>query len=386
MYKDYPSIYDHPKNTIRECLLPAEVSALTEELGALDFEIDPSAEPQRDKYWHRLTDAFRRSRDVLREFELGIVDDPQLIVRAQKEFRLKTAPWFDRSWIAYRARTKPNGFVGDFEMLLTLYDRVSNVKGIGGYIDLCIADLRLAHAVQTRMETTREFLRDEVARRHGDVRILNVASGPCREYVGWPYRANNGSIHVTCIDVDTRSLEYVERSVVPTATGIDEFRLERYNAIRTRSAEATKRKLGKFDIIYSIGLCDYLSDELLLGLLEGWHNTLNNGGVLFVAFKDAVRYDKIPYQWHLDWHFLQRTQGDCLRLFQDAGFDVNSMEMTRDSSGIIMNFISRVKPRTTKRFDKPAQTGRPAMTRGVDQEAEAGESATDNVPKRSSPK
>ena len=69
--------------------------------------------------------------------------------------------------------------------------------------------------------------------------------------------------------------------------------------------------------------------------------TLNSGGTLYVAFKDALRYPKAPYQWHLDWFFFQRNLEDCQRLYRDAGFDVSEMELSRDDTGIVMTFVSR---------------------------------------------
>ena len=50
-------------------------------------------------------------------------------------------------------------------------------------------------------------------------------------------------------------------------------------------------------------------------------------------------YDKTIYQWHFDWHFLQRTEEDCWNLFAEAGYDSEQITVTRDETGIIMNFV-----------------------------------------------
>jgi extracellular factor (EF) 3-hydroxypalmitic acid methyl ester biosynthesis protein len=126
---------------------------------------------------------------------------------------------------------------------------------------------------------------------------------------------------------------------------------EQYNALRTRSAATNKRKFGTFDVIYSVGLCDYLSDRHLIGMLSAWRETLNEGGVLYVAFKDCERYEKTLYQWHLDWFFFQRTEQDVLNLFKAAGFDVDRMETSRDDTGIVINFIDRQVSKEMVRID-----------------------------------
>jgi hypothetical protein len=127
----------------------------------------------------------------------------------------------------------------------------------------------------------------------------------------------------------------------------------RYNALRTRSAETTTRKFGRFDIIYSVGLFDYLPDDLLVDILGALPKTLSEGGVVYIGFKDTERYDKTPYQWHLDWFFFQRTKEDCLRLYERAGIRSETVETTRDDTGIIMNFVSRREAPSFVRTDMP---------------------------------
>ena len=226
-------------------------------------------------------------------------------------------------------------------MLIKLYDEETPARGLGGYLDLCIMDLPLAHAVRARMMAAREFLIREVATRKADVRVLDIACGPCREYREWPEFSNGRKVEIVAIDNDPSALAYVDASVATKLNDATDLEAVRYNALRTRSAAATRRSFGKFDIIYSVGLCDYLSDEHLVGMLAGWKETLNDGGALFVAFKDTERYDQTPYQWHLDWYFFQRTEGDVRRLCEAAGFDMQGLRTSRDGTGIIINFVHR---------------------------------------------
>lgn len=322
-----------------------DVHRFTTRLRELETEIDENAVPQRNDRFHRaVLEAFRDSQDACRRFELDNQEHPEVILDVQEGFRRVTDQWFSRSWIANRARTKPSGFPGDFEMLIKLYEEATPARGLGGYLDLCILDLPLACAVRTRLAAARQFLIDEVGRRNGTVRVLDVACGPCREYRNWPdTEQDSGSRHleIVAMDSDPKALEYVEDFVAPDMPPSANLMPVRYNALRTRSAQATTRKFGQFDILYSVGLCDYLSDEHLIAMLGAWRDTLRDGGVLYVAFKDTERYDKTPYQWHLDWYFFQRTRDDVLRLYEQAGFDPNTITTTRDGTGIIINFIDR---------------------------------------------
>lgn len=328
----------------------------------LDRRVDAEQHPQvGDAYHSEVLDAFEASQRACREFERRIGDDVDYLRTVQRQFRNDIAPLFCKSWIAQRAHSKPSGFAGDFEMLVKLYDRATPARGLGGYIDLCILELPLARAVRARLAAARHLLLAEIAARTGLVRILDVASGPCREYLAWP--AMQQEVEVVAMDNDKLALEYVQQTVVPGLPPGMRLLPERYNALRTRSAEATRRNFGSFDIIYSVGLCDYLTDAHLVSLFSGWRETLNDDGALYIAFKDTEQYDKTPYQWHLDWFFYQRTESDVLSLYEQAGFDLRGMKTTRDETHIIINFLTRQDGSQIRRVDSAevhAPLGQPA--------------------------
>lgn len=344
-----------------------DVKRFQQKLSELEIEIGPDAQPERgDCYHQRVLQAFQESQDACRRFEQEHQSNPELIRQVQAEFRSQTDRWFSRSWIAERARTKPSGFAGDFEMLVKLYDEATPARGIGGYLDLCILELPLARAVRSRLSAARDFLLQEISQRQGPMKILDIACGPCREYRDWPAVPASQEVEVVAMDSDPAALAYVESEVAPNLDANTTLRPVRYNALRTRSAKATTAKFGTFDGIYSVGLCDYLSDEHLVGMLKAWGETLNEDGVLYIAFKDTKQYDQTPYQWHLDWFFFQRTLEDVLSLYQQAGFDTGAMETTRDETEIIINFISRRRQlgEDQVRFDE-AEGVAPAASRRV---------------------
>ena len=332
--------------------LKDHVADFTEKLRAFDREIDNTSNQINEEVWSRVSNAFLSSQDACRHFQWDYGADPNILEDAQTRFRLATDTWFQQSWIGCRARTKPSGFPGDYRMLIGLYDQQPLAIGLGAYLDLCISCLPLANAVRSRMQTLANWLVNEVSDRTGDVHILDIASGPCREFVDWTAAPTNGNLVVTCLDNDQNALDYVQEEVAPCAPGVSEFRTVRYNALRTKSAKTNISKFGAADILFSVGLCDYLTDKQLIGILSGWRESLADNGVLYVAFKDGDRYDKTPYQWHLDWHFYQRSQEHCLRLFELAGFDLDQMEITKDQTGIIMNFIYRPITSSKIRIDQ----------------------------------
>lgn len=334
-----------------------DVARFTSLLAELEREIPSDAQPQRnDEFHRRVLAAFEESQAACRRFEETHRDNPDLIAEVQSGFRQETDRWFSQSWIAHRARTKPSGFAGDYEMLVKLYEEATPARGIGGYLDLCIMDLPLACAVRGRMKLVRGFLLEEINNRTGDIRVLDIACGPCREFLDWP-EFEGRNIEVVAMDNDPVALEYIEAKVGSQLPASTVLRPVRYNALRARNAEATKKNFGAFDIIYSVGLADYLTDDHLVGIFSGLGETLNEGGALVIAFKDTEQYDKTPYQWHLDWFFYQRTVEDVLQVYRRSGFDTEKMTLTRDETGIITNFVSRRAPDTIRRIDSAELPG-----------------------------
>lgn len=340
-----------------------DVAEFKRQLAQLESEIEKDAIPQRDDEFHKRTQsALQQSQAACRQFERQHQDDPDLVKEVQARFRSETGVWLTQSWFINRAWTKPSGFSGDYEMLLKIYEEMTPARGLGAYLDLCLGDLQLSQAVRGRKDLVREYLVKEIASREGDVRIMDIACGPCREFLDWP-EFEGRNIEVIAMDNDPVALEYIEAAVAPQLPPSTTLKPVRFNAMRARNADATKAKYGTFDIIYSVGLADYLTDEHLIGIFSGLGETLSEGGSLVIAFKDTEQYDETPYQWHLDWFFYQRTVEDVLNVYDMAGFNTDKMELTRDSTGIIVNYVSHRAPDCIRRLDaaelpRPSRTGR----------------------------
>lgn len=334
-----------------ERFLVEDTAAFTRALAELAAEVEDHKIPFSEAHLERLTAAAERSRQACRSLESRIGDDETLLRAAQAAYRDAIAPWFDRSWLMHRAKFKPKGYPGDHAILTAIYDRLPKSPGIGGYLDLYFLNTQLGRAVPARLRAAREFLIRELERRGGDVSVLNVACGPCREYAEDFQVPRGARPRIICIDSDQEALDFAGQSVARLGSKAPDLSCVRYNALRMSSAKRNVETFGRPDIIYSIGLFDYITDRHLVPILQGLRETLAEGGALYIAFKDADRYDKTVYQWMVDWFFLQRTEGECRALFDQAGYETGRMEMTRDETGIIINFISRPGSSAIYRID-----------------------------------
>jgi hypothetical protein len=330
------------------------VSEFTQALADLSRRIPPDAEPTSADLQSELIYQINRSLAGCAELERELADEPALLKQAQTRYRAAIAPWFEKSWFMRRALHKPRGYPGDYELLTAIYNGAVKSPGIGGYLDKYFLGTTLAGAVIARMLSLRQFLVEELNRRgSADVSVLNVACGACREYVADFHPTNHRQIRVTCVDNDEEALLFVAANVGPAIRRHAELNLVRYNALRMTSARQNVRRFGRPDIIYSVGLCDYIPDEYLVPLLAGWRESVAPGGVVYVAFKDSEKYTTEEYQWLVDWYFFQRTRTEHRQLFERAGYDMSQVGETLDATGVIVNFIARNAPSGVVRLDGP---------------------------------
>jgi hypothetical protein len=306
-----------------------------------------------DATYEELRESISVMLKACRNLEDSMPDEPETVKEIQKRFRAAIAEWFDQSWFMLRAKVKPRGYAGDYLTLSGIYDRLPKCTGLGGYLDLYFLQTELGRAVPARLDACRNFLIEELSHRHGDVSVVNIACGPFREYANKLPHPVDCRPKFTCIDTDKEALGFVESIIQPVSVNYPQIECISYNAMRISSVKANLEKFGWPDIIYSIGLYDYIPDEYLIPMLQGMSESVNDNGIVYAAFKDCERYDKTEYHWLVDWYFYQRTEAECRALYEKAGYDMDRLEMTRDATGIIINYIYRVKTRKYLRIDAP---------------------------------
>jgi hypothetical protein len=336
--------------------LADHVAQFVGELQQFAERVPEGAEPTDDALLAELTASINRSLADCTQWEQQIGDQPEVLKGAQARYRAAIWPWFDQSWFMHRALVKPRGYPGDYELLTAIYNRQTRSKGFGGYLDRYFLNTTLGRAVPARMRAVREFLLEELNAREGDVSILNVASGPCREYTEQFFPTQGRNVRLTCLDNDQMALDFVTDNVVPHIADRIQVDTVRFNALRMTSSRHNRERFGRPDIIYSVGLCDYIPDQYLIPMLRTWRESVAEGGVVYVAFKDCLLYDKAEYQWLVDWYFYQRTENDCRRLFLEAGYDVGAMDITRDETNVIINFAQRNLVPSVARVDAAEAT------------------------------
>jgi hypothetical protein len=99
------------------------------------------------------------------------------------------------------------------------------------------------------------------------------------------------------------------------------------------------------DMIYSIGIADYLQDRMLKKIFSDSYAKLKAGGKLVVAYKDKESHRPIALNWYGDWYFIPRNEEELIDLINAAmGAENISISIEREESGVIFfAVITKIK-------------------------------------------
>lgn len=270
-------------------------------------------------------------------FERGVVD-ANTIKSTRRGFQERTNRMVSKSYFMNRARVWPQGYQGDYKTLEGLYRNTPLSEGIGYYLDLIALNSPLCVAVRNRIKKLEEILRAELGGRKSPS-VLNIACGSCRELSGLVTEIKESGARVICSDNDDDSLAFANNRLSHTGI-LSQIEFRKYNALRMFDDYLNMRDFGKQDIIYSVGLFDYLHTDFLEKMFRALYRMLNPGGILIAAFKDAGRYKPQLYHWLVDWDgFQQRGEKDFRGIFSAAGIPDTSVSEVREDSGLVVFYL-----------------------------------------------
>ena len=273
--------------------------------------------------------------DVFRGVDKALADQREILTERRVQFRNRTHDFFSKGYLHNRARVWPQGYPGDYSIIESIYRNIPLSSGLGFLLDRHFLNATLAHAVRHRKNMMKTILSEELRARR-QPRVMNIGCGPCRELLELAWDIRESGAKVTCLDLDSEALSYSEDRLANTlAQSCFDFR--KYNVLRMVSPSRNRERFGSQDVIYSMGLFDYLDDETIIRLTGALYELLNPGGKLILAFKDADRYETFDYHWLADWdYFKQRSLYDSRILVDRAGIPAEHVDVRAIDSGVIV--------------------------------------------------
>jgi extracellular factor (EF) 3-hydroxypalmitic acid methyl ester biosynthesis protein len=258
-------------------------------------------------------------------------------VREQMGYRLQQEllPYVLSTETADRFYSKPRGYAGDYLAIDGLYRNEPGGKGrLGPVVDRMFLQTPPAVAVRNR----RRLLADEIVRTVQEseshpVNVLCLASGPASEiFDAFSRLEEKNSLHVTLLDIDIQALAYVD-DLRRKRRLTGQITLRNENLIALILGRA-KLELPPHDLVYSIGLIDYLNDKLVEKTLNYAHSVLAPGGRVILGNFHPKNPAKEFMDYVFDWKLIHRSEDDMHRLFRRSAFSMPCSRVLFEEGGI----------------------------------------------------
>jgi extracellular factor (EF) 3-hydroxypalmitic acid methyl ester biosynthesis protein len=209
--------------------------------------------------------------------------------------------------------TKPRGYPGDAVLMDYLYrnELPEGVDPLGRCIFPLITRAFTSMSVRYRRQLLRSLVDDTVAL-VPHARILCVAAGHARELEG--SLVESGVFDGEFVAVDQDALSCAEIARANPGRRVRTLQLGVADLLRRKGLE-----LGSFNLIYSAGLFDYLSDSLARRLTKYLLRQLRPGGRLLIANFVPETKGRGYMELFMDWHLVYRGEQQMLDLTQEAG-------------------------------------------------------------------
>jgi len=270
-----------------------------------------------------------------------LLSDKINIQRVKDNFRQLVGAWVYKSAFMKRAFEKPEGYAGDYKILEIIYDNKPISKKIGLYFDNYFLKSPYAVAVRTRKDRLRELLQNYINETElNRINILNIDCGSCREIRELLSSLKTRSfITFACLDRDEGALRFSQDMLYGKTPKNVEFKFAKEDIMNLIKNEDSLQLYGKQNLIYSLGLIDYLPDELLKKLIRVLYQLLREGGEIILTHKNKDKtFPPIIPDWLCDWKFVPRNKEEVVKLFYNCGLSKFLLSMESDDFSYIYFF------------------------------------------------
>jgi SAM-dependent methyltransferase len=268
-----------------------------------------------------------------------ILGDRVAMAAAKAMTETLLSPMMMAAPVLKRAYTKPLGYAGDFQVMTHIYrDAFEGATAFGKVFHKLACEEPLAAGVRTRKDLVKELTRAEYARRRerGEgLKVMSLGCGPAREVVellgesAEPLR----DVHWTLIDQEERALSVAYHDVLRgiATSGSSSSAQCLYLSFEQLIRDPKAIRVEPQDLIYCVGLFDYLSERRAQALTRALRERLRPGGVLAIGNALAPNDHFWLGEFVLDWSLIYRDRAAIRRFAADV--DPTALEVRREASG-----------------------------------------------------
>lgn len=264
------------------------------------------------EHWRSL---WRAGNDIVSE----IMGHSELRQATKEYTELVLTPEMRQGAIWDRGYAKPLGYPGDFVVMNHVYSGARVGNDVYGML-IHQLGLEVAECIDTRMHVVRRHI-GNVVRERGQGRaakILSLGCGSAREVELFlaNQRATGQRADFTLIDQEQGALRYAYEQTYPYVMGSKgQFGVQCLHLSFTDILRWTNglSELQPQDLIYSVGLIDYLSDRRAKSLVHSLYSTLAPGGLMIIGNMNKTALSNLwPMEFIADWTLEYRDDAQMM--------------------------------------------------------------------------
>ena len=265
---------------------------------------------------------------ILQEQPEDITQSATLFLREKLSYLIHQSPFADRVY------NKPLGYAGDVEMMNLIYRQETVGRSLfARCLQRYYIDEPAAQAVRNRADYLVSIITPLLETQENEsLDFLSVACGPAVEWqkillkdAHWSHTVN-----VDLLDQDEEALRYTHTELRRLSRSVNDNINFNYKhaAIKNVIARGVQQQ---YDLIYSAGLFDYLSDSVAQKAAHSLYKALKPGGRLIIGNFNINNPTTLLMEYALDWELIYRSEENLLNLYENVG---DKIEIQKEPLGI----------------------------------------------------
>mgnify|MGYP000397903064 CR=1 FL=1 len=270
-----------------------------------------------------------------------LLTDKAILQKVKENFRDLVGVWVYKSAIVKRAFEKPIGYPEDYRMLELIYENSPVSKNIGLYFDNIFLKSPYSVSIRNRKNhLARKIIGFINNSQLNSLNILSVCSGTGHEIAdALPLLKPHKKVKFTFVETDEKALDFSRNLLSQKMEENIRFDFKHEAVFRILEADRLINKYDKQNLIYTLGIIDYLSDRAAKRIIKVLYSSLEKGGKLILTHRDRDKtFPPIPPDWLCDWKVIARNQEEMSKLFYEVGISNFSLSTESDNFGYIHYF------------------------------------------------
>jgi extracellular factor (EF) 3-hydroxypalmitic acid methyl ester biosynthesis protein len=262
----------------------------------------------------------------------GLQNADKLADRLQTEL----LPLVRLSATGERCFAQPRGYAGDYQTIdMVNSNKPAGTGRVGPVVDSCLLNLAAAKAIRNRRRLLASEILASYAATQKEFHVACLACGPASEiFDAFEKAADKGRLQVSCIDIDREALAHVTARAQAEKLG-DQLQTFHGNLIYLATGRQ-ELDLAPQDLVYSLNLTDYFSDELAVTLIDWIYDALRPSGRAILGNFHPKNPSRGLMDHLLDWRLTYRDEAAMNQLFLASKFAKPCSRILFEDDGIYL--------------------------------------------------